>query len=207
MCYMSSPASSSHSRRRADRPTGTPRLRRQPRRQQCQTIHPTDVRLRVRSLFGFHQASRIRSGPGRRATNSRLHRPPLHGWYQTYIHRRVPRRHSPPPPDRGSSGPHLGPARIRMALRALAIAGAAPVQKLPITLDILRTLGAHLGPDTHGRRLMWAVMNLGVFGCLRTAEMCPCTTFDPRCNIRRIDVQFITLPEGDTLQVCAVCGG
>ena len=101
----------------------------------------------------------------------------------------------------GFPDPTMDRPRIRMAQRALALAGSAPVQKLPITLEILRSLAPHCGASTHGARLLWAAMNLAVFGCLRTAELCPQGHFDPRINITRADVSFVSTEKGDTLRV------
>jgi hypothetical protein len=59
--------------------------------------------------------------------------------------------------------------RLQMALRSIQQASDAPIQKLPITVQLLCNIRDVMGIH-YNDKLMWAAMTLGLFGLLRAAE-------------------------------------
>ena len=61
--------------------------------------------------------------------------------------------------------------RVQRAIKALEITSNPPVQKLPITAQIMKALHMTI-PASYDSAVTWAGMTLGYFGCLRAAEFC-----------------------------------
>lgn len=88
----------------------------------------------------------------------------------------------------GYGNPMEGYLRMQRAIRALEINSEPPMQKLPITIQIMSQLYGVVGND-YNSKVTWAAMALGNFGCLRAAEFCVTQrTFNPRVNLTMSDI-------------------
>jgi hypothetical protein len=80
--------------------------------------------------------------------------------------------------------------RLKMVQRAIMIGAAPPKRKLPVTQDVLAALRPFLDAESHDGRTLWAAFTLAHYGCLRGAEVCPASVFDPTIHLRCSDVTF-----------------
>ena len=78
---------------------------------------------------------------------------------------------------------------MKQAIRALQINGDKPKQKLPITIDVLRDLYTVTNSIPDGQ-MLWAVMTMAFYGCLRASEFTISGVFDPNINLCIQDVTF-----------------
>jgi hypothetical protein len=85
--------------------------------------------------------------------------------------------------------------RVKLALKGAVRRTPKPIQKLPITIQILRDLLSKL-KDRFDESVMRAVMTLAFFGCFRLGELCPPDgeSFSPTTHLC---VSDITLNESD----------
>jgi len=60
--------------------------------------------------------------------------------------------------------------RVKLAIRAIEINQAPPVQKLPITLTILQKVHVIIDHSNYSSILIWCAMCVAHFACLRTGE-------------------------------------
>ena len=82
--------------------------------------------------------------------------------------------------------------RIQLAVRAVEIGDSPPVQKLPITLQIMSKLYSFVKTElnNYNELLVWSAMCLAHFGCFRSGEIAANGQFDPSRHLSRNSILF-----------------
>jgi hypothetical protein len=101
----------------------------------------------------------------------------------------------------GLGDPLEGCLRVNLALKAVQRGCAPPKRKLPITRDILLSMGSILS-NTFDHRMLWSAFNLAYFGLLRAAEFCVTNPpFSPKLNLTTSDVKLFSEPPPSYMSV------
>lgn len=90
----------------------------------------------------------------------------------------------------GYQNPLKDTLRLQQALRGIGLEQKAPVQKFPITADVLSQLSNLC--TNYDSLMIWTAMNVGYFGLFRAGEICVTgNKFDPKLNLCLSDVVLV----------------
>ena len=103
--------------------------------------------------------------------------------------------------DRGMPAPPHRSPRIILALRGVDRSSPPPLQKMPITYDVLLRMSC-LVPNQYQDQMMWSAMLVAFFGCLRADEITINLALpEPDKIVKVQDVKWYSSPEVNYLSL------